>query len=158
VRPLRDGCARLIVVTAAAALVAAGCGGGGPRGDVEHLLHVEVPSSVDDVRYDRWHPSDQLTFYTAYARLGGPRADLVSVVQQLHLHRYGEPGARPYLPTGWKTVPQVELDWWDATRTTPPDSWAGPFGVAGRIVAKLERGHLYVIATDTGLRPETATP
>jgi hypothetical protein len=158
VRTFRDAFTRLIVLAAAALLLGAGCGGAGtPRGKVEHLLHVELPGGIDDVRYHRWQPSDQITFYTAYVKLGGPRADLVSVVDRLHLHRYGDRGARPYLPTGWQTMPQVKLDWWDATGKTPPESWAAPFGVAGRIVAKLERGHLYVIATDNGLRPETTS-
>ena len=90
----------------------------------------------------------------AYIRVGGPPDDLLSLVRRLALHRYGEEGALPYLPTGWRTQPQVELDWWDATGETPPESWAGPFGVAGSIVAKLERGRLYAIVTDTGRRED----
>jgi hypothetical protein len=46
----------------------------------------------------------------------------------------------------------VSLDWWEASKETPPESWAAPFGVNGRIVAKLEGGRLYAIVTDTGHR------
>ena len=75
-------------------------------------------------------------------------------MSRLGLHRKGSEGALPYLPTGWQTHPQVELDWWDASPETPPESWAAPFGVAGRIVAKIEGGRLHAIVTDTGRRED----
>jgi hypothetical protein len=115
-----------------------------------------LPAGVRDVRYHRWQPSSDLSFFTGYVKLGGPRDDLVSIPPQLGLHRLGEEGALPYLPTSWATQPQVTLDWWDAGPETPPESWAGPFGVSGTIVAKLEDGRLYAIVTDTGRAEERA--
>ena len=146
----------LLPLAAAAVLALAACApGGGDRDEVEELLGVEVPASAEEIRHFRWQPSDELRFYTAYIKVRAPRADLLALVRRLRLHRYGDEGALPYLPTRWRTHPQVDLDWWDASRRTPRESWAAPFGTDGSIVAKIERGRLYAIVTDTGHREGT---
>jgi hypothetical protein len=160
VRARRD---LLPVLGLLAALTLAGCGtsadeagrgsgcGESCRGQVERLLGARLPDAVAELEYFRWQPSSQLSFATAYVKLEGSPGELLRLVRRLRLHRYGDAGARRYLPTGWQTLPGVTLSWWDASRATPRRSWAARFGVDGSIVAKLERGHLYAIVTDTGV-------
>jgi hypothetical protein len=60
----------------------------------------------------------------------------------------------PYLPLRWQVSPGAPpLDFWDPSPETPSDAASGTMGSQGWIVAKHEHGWVYVMVSDTGVRP-----
>lgn len=113
---------------------------------------MSLPASASDVRMARWRPSRDLSLSASYARISMPPDDAVDLVGRLGMSGKGEDGALGLLPAAWGTMPGMDADWWDAGPDTPPESFGRPFGVSGWMVAKIERGRLYLIVHDTGKR------
>lgn len=94
-------------------------------------------------------PSPALDLYSAYARFDGDEQAFQALAAALRLAGPRTPGAGGHLPASWHGPEGVSLPWWDPTLETPPTSAARSHGSGGWIVAKLERGRIYLIATDT---------
>jgi hypothetical protein len=118
---------------------------------VQTLLGTTLPKQANDLHYFRWQPSRDLTYYTTFIKFSTSRAEFIDLMEQMSMnfHNMGR-DASLHLPTAWETPSGLELDWWDPGSDTPADSAAKSFGTNGWIVAKYERGNVYLIATDTG--------
>jgi len=118
---------------------------------LDDFLGARVLAGQPGVHAHIHRPSPQLPFYEAYARFDGDAAAFRALASALRLGAAGTPTAGGFLPTAWRAMSDAALPWWDATADTPASAGARPFGNAGWIVAKLEHGHVYLIATDTGV-------
>jgi hypothetical protein len=121
------------------------------RRRVERLLGVSLPAEAKDLRYLKWQPSTDLALYEAYIKFRAPHAAYLDLVRGRSLVMFRDSGPTAHMPTDWRQAPQLEpLEWWDPSPDTPPDAASGQVGVYGWILAKHERGHVYVFISDTG--------
>jgi hypothetical protein len=140
----------------AIALAAAACGPSARKEDVmseakklDDLLGVRVFQGKPGLHVYIHEPSPQLGLYEAYARFDGDAQALRALGAELSLDAAGTQAAGGHLPASWHPPAGVSLPWWDASPETPPNAVARAHGSNGWIVAKLERGGIYLIATDT---------
>ncbi len=118
---------------------------------IQKLLGHSLPESATDLHYYRWQPGADLAYYVVYIKFRVTREEFVSLISQIGMDLHNKGGAAMlYLPTSWKTMPQVALDWWNPGADTPEDAAAKSFGVNGWIVAKYENNYAYFIVSDTG--------
>jgi hypothetical protein len=126
------------------------------RRTVEKLLGVPLPVQAADLRYYIWRPSTDLAVYDAYITFRLPYAAYLDLVRRRKLVLFKDSGPTAHLPTAWKQSDEFDrLAWWDPSPETPVDAASGSVGTYGWILAKYERGHVYVIISDTG---HTAAP
>lgn len=118
---------------------------------LDELLGAPVLTGKPGIRVHIHRPSPQLALYQAFARFDGNDAAFRALAATLHLSAAGTPGAGGYLPAVWRAAEDVSLPWWDARAETPATAAARSFGSGGWIAAKLEGGHIYLTATDTGV-------
>lgn len=118
---------------------------------LDELLGAQVLAGRPGVQVRVHRPSPQLPLYEAYARFDGDEFAFRALMSALGLGAAGTATAGGHLPAAWRASDRVPLPWWDATAETPATAAARPFGSGGWIVAKLERGHVYLIVTDTGV-------
>lgn len=116
---------------------------------LDDLLGVRVVQGKPDLHVYIHQPNPQLGLYEAYVRFDGDEQALGALSTELSLGAAGSKTAGGHLPASWHPPSGVSLPWWDATLETPPTAAARPYGNNGWIVAKLEQGHIYLIATDT---------
>lgn len=119
--------------------------------ELDELLGARVLAGQPGVQAHIHRPSPQLPLYEAYARFDGDDAAFRALASALGLGAAGTPTAGGHLPAAWRAMSGAALPWWDATADTPASAGARQFGKAGWIVAKLERGRVYLIVTDTGV-------
>jgi hypothetical protein len=144
-------------------LLMAGCSGqdGGwvftsrDRKSAERLLGAPLPPGAHDVyfyRYQHGGEFDDVDKYSAYLKFRALHADYLDFMRRLRIAVYpgSTPGLRARLPGHWKLAPGLHLDWWDPTLEIPDDTGFSSFGVNGFIVAKHERGFVYLKASDNG--------
>ena len=118
---------------------------------LDELLGAPVLTGKPGIRAHIHRPSPQLALYQAFARFDGDDAGFHALTTTLHLGGPGTPAAGGYLPAAWNAPGGVALPWWDAMPETPASAAARSFGSGGWIAAKLEGGHIYLTATDTGV-------
>lgn len=123
----------------------------GKRRVIQKLLGCTLPESATDLHYFRWQPSPDLSYYIAYIKCHLSKDEFSDLSRQMMMDFHNTGGAALlYLPTSWKIVPELTLEWWDPDQNTPAEAAAKSFGSNGWIVAKYERDYIYVIVTDTG--------
>ena len=126
---------------------------------IEKLLGTALPAQVNDLHYFKSQPSNDLQYYTAYIKYSTPKEAYITLIQQMHMNFHNTGGdANLYLPTAWVSEPNVEIDWWNPSSDTPVDAAAKAFGTNGWILAKYERGYVYLIVTDSGYLEGTPGP
>jgi hypothetical protein len=126
------------------------------RRRVSRLLGVALPDGASELRFLRWQPSDDLALYEAYIRFRSTGQEYHDFLRRRQLVRFEESGPTAHLPTEWKPSPEVRrIEWWDPTPGTPPDAASGRVGAYGWMLAKYERGFVYVFISDTGHGAET---
>jgi hypothetical protein len=121
------------------------------RRRVEKLLGVPLPAQAGDLRYYIWRPSTDLALYDAYITFRSSYAAYLDLVRRRKLILFKDGGPTAHLPTAWKQSDEFgRLQWWDPSPDTPMDAASGSVGAYGWIVAKYERGHVYVMISDSG--------
>lgn len=149
-------------------LFMAGCGGswigdqnGGlvliarQRKAAERFLNTQLPSGAQDIHFYLHQHGGKLgdvDKYSAYLKFRSSRSDYLEFMQRLRVNVYpgSSPELRLWLPGHWKLAPGLRLTWWDASLDIPDDTGLSPFGMNGFIVAKRERGFVYLQASDHG--------
>ena len=117
------------------------------RRRVQELLGMTLPESVDDVRYYKYQPNSEITYYTVYIRFRIPKDEYMDLMRQMNMTFYtGVDTPYWYLfPGKWKTSRSAVSDWWNPTLETLRNNTATrQYGSDGWIIAKHENGYAYI--------------
>lgn len=121
------------------------------RKQFEELYGKALPTSAKNIQFIKWKPSADLYYFVAYLKFTVSKNEFVTWIKNTGMDLAGSGKAGSvYLPGVWKLEPELKLPWWDAGPDTPDNAAAQSFGENGWAVAKYERGHVYVLITDTG--------
>ena len=117
------------------------------------LVGGTLPASATNLKYLRWQPSGDLSYYEALVGWDSTREQYLEFIHERNLTTFAAIGPGVLLPIDWRPSAQIERpSWWHPTSETPGDAAAGRVGAFGSIVAKWETGRVYVMITDTGNR------
>jgi hypothetical protein len=121
------------------------------RYQVQQILGVALPETIDDLKYYKHQPDIAFRWYTAYIRFKASEEVYLQLMEQMEMTfiaKDTETIYRYYWPGQWKADPKLDLEWWNPKLETPKNAAAKDFGTEGWILATYEQGYVFITAFD----------